>query len=83
MKQTAKHLEGMTHLWWLVDSGHLSPDAQRDVFVLSEPAIQVAHPLTAGLPPEVQEAVSNGVILKHNIVHVSVFLGDEERKLNS
>lgn len=77
------HLEGMPHLWWLVDSSHLSSDAQRDVFVFSEPAIQVPHPLTASLPPEVQEAVSNGVILKHNVVHVSVFLREEERKLNS
>lgn len=77
------YLEGTPHLWRLVDGSDLSSDAQWDVFVLSVPAIQVSHPLTARLPPEVQEAVSNGVVLKHDIVHVSVFLGEEQRKLNS
>ncbi len=66
--------EGVSHLRRLIDGSHLSSDAQRDVFVLSEPAIQVSHPLTARLPPEVQEAVSNGVVLKHDVVHMSVFL---------
>lgn len=47
--------------------------------MLSEPAIQVPHPLTACLPPEVQEAVSNGVVLKHDVVHVSVFLREEQQ----
>lgn len=42
--------------------------------MLGEPAVQVAHSLTARLPPEVQEAVSNGVVLKHDIIYVSVFL---------
>lgn len=73
------HSEGIPHLWWLVDGSHLRSDAQRDVFVLSEPAIQVPHPLTARLPPEVQEAVSNGVVLKHDVVHVSVFLREEQQ----
>lgn len=45
--------------------------------MLGEPAVQVAHSLTARLPPEVQEAVSNGVVLKHDIIYVSVFLGEE------
>lgn len=63
------------HLWRLVDGGHLSSDAQRDVFVLGVSPVQVAHPLVARLPPEVQEAVSDGVVFKHDVVHVSVFLG--------
>lgn len=42
-------------------------------------AVQVAHPLAARLPPEVQEAVGDGVVLKHDVVHVSVFLEGEER----
>lgn len=48
--------------------------------MLSVPAVQVPHPLTARLPPEVQETVSNRVVLKHNIVHMSVFLGGEQKK---
>lgn len=68
------------HLWRLIDGGHLSSDTQRDVFVLGVSPIQVTHPLIARLPPEVQEAVSNGVVFKHDVVHVSVFLG--ERQLN-
>lgn len=52
--------------------------------MLGVPAIQVAHPLTARLPPEVQETVSNGVVLEHDVVHVSVFLVEEHsKKLNS
>lgn len=30
--------------------------------------------LVSGLSPEVKEAVSNSMILKHDVVHVSVFL---------
>lgn len=63
-----------SHLWGLVDGGHLGTDAQRDVLVLSVPAVQVAHALAARLPPEVQEAVGDGVVLKHDVVHMSVFL---------
>lgn len=74
------NVEGIPHLWRLVDGSHLGPDAQRDVFVLSVPAIQVSHPLTARLPPEVQEAVSNGVVFKHDVVHMSVFLGEKTEK---
>ncbi len=73
----------MSHLWRLIDGSHLSSDAQRDVFVLSEPAIQVTHPLIACLPPEVQEAVSNGVVLKHDVVYMPVFLREEPRTLNA
>lgn len=51
--------------------------------MLGEPAVQVAHPLTARLPPEVQEAVGNGVVLKHDVVHVSVFLGREQPRTGS
>lgn len=69
----------MSYLWGLVDGSHLSSDAQWDVCVLSVSAVQVSHPLTARLPPEVQKAVSNGVVLKHDVVHMSVFL-EEERK---
>lgn len=65
------------HLWRLIDGSHLSSDAQRDVFVLSVSPIQVSHPLIPRLPPEVQEAVSDGVVLKHDVVHVSVFLGEQ------
>lgn len=65
------------HLWRLIDGSHLSSDAQRDVFVLSVPPIQVSHPLITRLPPEVQEAVSDGVVFKHDVVHVSVFLGEQ------
>lgn len=67
------------HLRRLIDGGNLGSDAQRDVLVLGEPAVQVAHPLTAGLPPEVQEAVGNSVVLKHDVVHVSVFLGEQPK----
>lgn len=70
---------GEVHLWRLVDGRHLSSDAQRDVFVLSVPPIQVAHPLIPRLPPEVQEAVSDGVVFKHDVVHMSVFLGEQQR----
>lgn len=70
-------MEQSVYLWRLVDSCYLGSDAQRDVFVLCELAVQVAHPLTAGLPPEVQETVCNCVVLKHDVVHVSVFLGEE------
>lgn len=73
------YLVGISYLWGLVDGSHLCSDAQRDVFVLSVPAVQVSHPLTACLPPEVQEAVSDGVVLKHNVVHVSVFLEEEQK----
>lgn len=66
------------HLWRLIDGSHLSSDTQRDVFVLSVSPIQVTHPLITRLPPEVQEAVSNGVIFKHNVVHMSVFLGEQQ-----
>lgn len=76
-------LRRAVHLWRLVDGGNLGSDAQRDVFVLGEPAVQVAHPLTARLPPEVQEAVGNGVVLKHDVVHVSVFLGEEQQRTRS
>lgn len=72
-----------SHLGGLVDGCHLRPEAQGDVFVLSVPAIQVAHPLTARLPPEVQETVGGGVILKHDVVHVSVFLEGEQRTFTS
>lgn len=65
------------HLWRLIDGCHLSSDAQRDVFVLSVSPIQVSHPLVTRLPPEVQEAVSDGVVFKHNVVHMSVFLGEQ------
>lgn len=47
--------------------------------MLGEPAIQVAHPLTAGLPPEVQETVGNSVVLKHDVVNVSIFLGEQSK----
>jgi len=40
--------------------------------VLGVAAVQVTHPLAARLPPEVQEAVADGVVLKHDVVHVSV-----------
>lgn len=79
----SKYSDTQTHLRRLVDGSHLSSDAQRDVFVLGEPAVQVSHPLTARLPPEVQEAVGDGVVLKHDVVHVSVFLGGEQTKLRS
>lgn len=46
-------------------------------------AVQVAHPLAARLPPEVQEAVGDGVVLKHDVVHVSVFLGGERETSGS
>lgn len=46
--------------------------------MLCVPAVQVSHPLTARLPPEVQEAVGDGVVLKHDVVHMSVFLKREE-----
>lgn len=45
--------------------------------MLSVAAVQVAHPLAARLPPEVQEAVGDGVVLKHDVVHVSVPLRSE------
>ena len=67
----------ISHLWRFVDGSHLSSDAQRDVFVLCVLAVQVSHPLAARLPPEVQEAVGNGVVLKHDVIHVSVFLEEE------
>lgn len=63
------------HLWRLIDGSYLSSDTQRDIFVLGVSPIQVTHPLIARLPPEVQEAVSNGVIFKHDVVHMSIFLG--------
>lgn len=70
-------LVGLFYLRGLVDGSHLSSDAQRNVFVLSVLSIQVSHPLTARLPPEVQEAVSDGVVLKHDVVHMSVFLQEQ------
>lgn len=74
----------MSHLWGFVDGSHFCSDAQGDVCVLRVSAVQVAHPLTARLPPEVQEAVSNGVVLKHDVVYMSVFLGGGgEEKLHS
>lgn len=69
----------MSHLWGFVDGSHFRSDAQGDVCVLCVSAVQVAHPLTARLPPEVQEAVSNGVVLKHDVVYMSVFLGGEKK----
>lgn len=69
----------MSHLWGFVDGSHFRSDAQGDVCVLRVSAVQVPHPLTARLPPEVQEAVSNGVVLKHDVVYMSVFLGGERK----
>lgn len=66
------------YLWRLIDGSHLSSDTQRDVFVLGVSPIQVTHPLVTRLPPEIQEAVSNGVIFKHDVVHMSVFLGGQQ-----
>lgn len=63
-----------THLRGFVDGSDLCSDGQRDVFVLCVPAVQVAHPLAARLPPEVQETVCDGVVLKHDVVYMSVFL---------
>lgn len=62
------------HLWWLVNGGHFGTDSQWNVCMLCVAAIQVAHPLTSCLPPEVQETVCDGVVLKHDVVHMSVFL---------
>lgn len=70
---------GLPYLWGLVDGSHLSSNAQRDVFVLSVPAVQISHPLTARLPPEVQEAVSDGVVLKHDVIYMSVFLEEKQK----
>ena len=42
--------------------------------MLGVPAIQISHPLAPSLPPEVQEAIGDGVVLKHDVVHMSVFL---------
>lgn len=58
----------------LINCSHFGPDAKRNVFVLCVPSIQIPEVLVPGLPPEVKEAISNRVILKHDIVHVSVFL---------
>lgn len=63
-----------THLRRFVDGSHLGPDAQRNVPVLRVPSIQVPEVLASRLPPEVKEAVSNCVVLKHDIVHMPVFL---------
>lgn len=67
-----------TYLRRFVNGSHLSPDAQRNVFVLSVPSIQVPEVLVPRLPPEVKEAVGNGVILKHDVVYVPVFLQREQ-----
>lgn len=69
-----------TNLRWLVDGCHLCSDAQRDVCVLGVASVQVAHPLTSRLPPEIQETVGDGVILKHDVVYMSVFLKETEQK---
>lgn len=66
------------HLRRFIDGSHLSSDTQRDVFVLGVSPIQVTHPLITRLPPEVQEAVGDGVIFKHDVVHMSVFLGEQQ-----
>lgn len=66
------------HLWRLIDGSHLSSDTQGDVFVFGVSPIQVTHPLITRLPPEVQEAVSNSVVFKHDVVHMSVFLGEQQ-----
>lgn len=66
----------------LVDGSHLGSDAQRDVCVLGVSPVQVAHPLVARLPPEVQETVGDGVVLKHDVVHVSVFLGERQHSFD-
>lgn len=42
--------------------------------MLGVASIQVPHPLVTRLPPEVKETVRNGVILKHDVVHMSIFL---------
>lgn len=42
--------------------------------MLSVASVQIAHPLVTSLPPEVEETVGDGVVLKHNVVHVSIFL---------
>ena len=68
-------------LWGFVDCGDLGADAQGDVFVFGVAAVQVAQPLAAGLPPEVEEAVGDGVVLKHDVVHVSVPLRSEGDKI--
>ena len=48
--------------------------------MLGVAAVQVAHPLAARLPPVVQEAIGDGVVLEHDVVHVSVPLGTEGRR---
>lgn len=73
-QQRGQPRERRPYLRRLVNGRHFRPDAQRDVFVLSVPSIQVPEMLVPCLPPEVKEAISNCVILKHDIVHVSVFL---------
>lgn len=45
--------------------------------MLSVASVQVPHPLVTSLPPEVKETVSNGVVFKHDIIHMSIFLQQE------
>lgn len=65
------------YLWGLIDGSHLRPDPQRDVLVLRVAAVQVAKVLVSCLPPEVEEAICNGVVLKHDVVNMPVFLFDK------
>lgn len=65
------------YLWGFIDGSNLGPDAQGDVFVLCVPAIEVPEVLVSCLPPEVEEAICNCVVLKHDVVNMPVFLFDK------
>lgn len=65
------------YLWGFIDGSDLRPDPQRDVFVLCVPAIQIPKMLVSCLPPEVEEAICNCVVLKHDVVNMPVFLFDK------
>lgn len=49
--------------------------------MLRVPAVQVSHPLAARFPPKVQKAICDGVVFKHDVVHMSVFLKQDGHKL--
>lgn len=69
----------LAYLRRLVNGGYFGPDAERNVFVLGIPSVQIPEMLVPGLPPEVKEAIGNRVVLKHDIVHVSVFLSSKQQ----
>lgn len=65
------------YLWGFVDGSNLCADPQRDVLVLCVPAVQIPEMLVSRLPPEVEEAICNCVVLKHDVVNMPVFLFDK------